>query len=343
MQNSRNHHLFLLICLSASIVFAFFIVQPFLVALIMAGVFAFLFQPLYLRMVHGTKGRHSLSAFLITIIAIVLVVMPIIFLGTIVLKEATSLYQNLSSGDSNIIKKVENMIVGAQSAFPLLKNVELDFGRYASQGLEALAQNIGAIFSSFAKIILNSFVFLTAFYFFLKDGKQFSKYLILLSPLDDKDDLFIISRLKTAVQATVKGSLTIGFIQGVLTGLGFAIFGVPNPVLWGSVAAIAALIPGVGTALIIIPSVIYLFVSGQTYSGIGLGVWGTLAVGMIDNFLSPKLVGRGMQLHPLAVFVSVLGGMALFGPLGFIFGPLAISISLALMDIYASLKKHNDL
>lgn len=339
MSHNKHNQLFLLFCLSASIIFIFFIAKPLLAPLIMAGVFAFLFQPVYVRFERWTKGRVSISAFLVTLLAVIILIIPIGLIGTMILKEATELYKDLASGDGGIVEKVEQLIINAKSALPLLNQMEFDLSSYVSQGLEAVAQNIGAIFSSFAKIILNLFIFLIAFYYFLKDGKQFTKYLVELSPLDDKDDLFIVSRFKSAIHATVKGNLTIGLIQGVLTAIGFAIFGVPNPVLWGSITAITALIPGIGTALVIVPGIIYLFVSGHLYSGIGLSIWGLTAVGLIDNLLGPKLVGQGMQLHPLAIFVSVVGGMAFFGPLGFIFGPLALSVCLALIDIYSALKK----
>lgn len=343
MSDNKNHNLFLLFCLSASIIFVFFIAKPLLAPLIMAGVFAFLFQPIYIKFTNWTKGRVSLSAFLVTTLSVIILIIPIGLIGTMIIKEATDLYKDLSSGDGGIVEKVEQLVINAKSEFPALSHVEFNLNNYVTQGLESLAQNVGSIFSSFAKIILNLFVFLTAFYFFLKDGKRFSMYLIELSPLEDKDDLFIISRFKSAIQATVKGNITISLIQGVVTAVGFTIFGVPNPVLWGSITAVAALIPGIGTALVIVPGIIYLFVSGHPYSGLGLTTWGVLAVGLIDNVLGPRLVGKGMQLHPLAVFVSVLGGMALFGPLGFIFGPLSLSVCLALVDIYFSLKKSHSL
>ena len=181
-------------------------------------------------------------------------------------------------------------------------------------------------------------MFLIAFYFFLKDGKKLKNYIVALSPLDDSDDELIVSRLKLAVSAAMKGNLLIGLIQGTLTGIGFAIFGVPNAVLWGSVAVIAAFLPGIGTSLVLAPAIIFLFVTGNTFGGVGLLIWGIIAVGLIDNLLGPRLVGRGMQLHPLAVFVAVLGGLSLFGPLGFLLGPLAVSVCLALVDIYTSLK-----
>lgn len=233
---------------------------------------------------------------------------------------------------------MEEILNRTRTVLPIPADFKLDFGQYAKQGLEVLIQNFGAVFSSFAKIIINAFVFLTAFYFFIKDGNRLKNYFVDLSPLDDTDDEFIVSRLKSAVSAAMKGNLAIGIIQGALTGIGFAIFGVPNPVLWGGVAAIAAFLPGIGTSLVIIPAIIFLFLTGNTFGGVGLLVWGVTAVGLVDNFLGPKLVGRGMQLHPLAVFIAVLGGLVFFGPLGFLLGPLAMSVCLALFDIYSSLK-----
>lgn len=341
MSNNKQSQYFLFFCLILSIVFVIFIIRPFLAPLAVAGIFALLFQPIFLKLVNINKGRKSISAFLVTIFSVFIVILPIIFLGIMILKEATGLYRDLANSNEGIIGALERVISNAKTVFPVLNNIELDFSKYVSQALEVFAKNIGTIFSSFAKITINSFVFLIALYFLLKDGRQLGKYLIELSPLDDKDDRFIVSRLKIAVHATVKGNLTISLIQGVLTGVGLAIFGVPNPVLWGGIAAITALLPGIGTTLVIAPAIFYLFFNDSFYNAIGLTIWGLTAVGLIDNILGPRLVGQGMHLHPLAVFVSVLGGMAFFGPLGFIFGPLALSICLALIDIYFSLKKNN--
>ena len=103
-------------------------------------------------------------------------------------------------------------------------------------------------------------------------------------------------------------------------------------------AVIAALIPGIGTALVLIPAILFLFITGEMFSGVGLIVWVVVAVGLVDNFLGPKLVGHGMQLHPLIILLSVFGGIGFFGPIGFLLGPLAISLLFVLIDIYFSLK-----
>lgn len=99
----------------------------------------------------------------------------------------------------------------------------------------------------------------------------------------------------------------------------------------------AALIPGIGTALVLTPAIMFLFLKGEVFSGVGLIAWGMGAVGLVDNFLGPKLVGRGMRLHPLIILLSVLGGIGFFGPIGFLLGPLTISLLFALLNIYSSL------
>jgi predicted PurR-regulated permease PerM len=345
MDKNRHSHYFLLFALGASGLVVYFIAKPFLGPLIFAAVFAFLFQPIYQKLLSffparggsafGGKRLESLAALATTILAIVLIIVPIAFLGTQIFKESSQLYQSLTSeGKDGFVGSIKRVVDRARAVLPIPEEFELNFSQYARQGLEILIQNLGAVFSSIAKILLNAFVFLTAFYFFLKDGHKLKNYFVALSPLSDSDDELIVSRLKLAVSAAVKGNLAIGLIQGALTGVGFAIFGVPNPALWGGVAAVAALLPGIGTALVIAPAIIFLFLIGNTFGGIGLLLWGLTAVGLIDNFLGPKLVGRGMQLHPLAVFIAALGGLAFFGPLGFLLGPLAMSVCFALIDIY---------
>jgi predicted PurR-regulated permease PerM len=139
----------------------------------------------------------------------------------------------------------------------------------------------------------------------------------------------------------IKGSLLIALIQGMVSGTGFAIFGVPNPVLLGSVAIIAALIPNVGTAVVLTPAILYLYLTDQVWQSAGLLIWGITAVGLIDNLLGPTLIGRSSKIHPLLILLAVLGGLAFFGPLGFILGPLVISLLFAVLDIYERLLPRN--
>ena len=126
------------------------------------------------------------------------------------------------------------------------------------------------------------------------------------------------------------------FFPGIV---GIWIFGIPNATLWGSIAAIAALIPSVGTSLVVLPGVLYLFLFGERFAALGLMIWGMTAVGLIDNILGPHLMKRGIAIHPFFILLSVLGGLGLFGPVGFLIGPLILALLFALLDIYAKVIK----
>lgn len=175
---------------------------------------------------------------------------------------------------------------------------------------------------------------LLAIFYFLKDGAHFRKALIVLSPLEDKDDEKILTRLSRAVNGVIKGYLLIALAQGILMWLGLLIFGVPNPALWGVVAAITSLIPTIGTALVSVPAILFLLATGNSASAIGLAVWAAVIVGTVDNFLSPFVISGKTNVPSFLILFSVLGGISLLGPVGILIGPLTISLLYTLISIY---------
>jgi predicted PurR-regulated permease PerM len=211
-----------------------------------------------------------------------------------------------------------------------------DLGTYAQRGLGIIVNNLGSIASSITGFFISLFIFYFGLYYLLKDGPAFAKYVVELSPLSDTDDKAILKKLERAVNSVIRGNLTIAFLQGIMSGIGYTIFGLPNSVLWGTATGFAALVPGVGTSLVMIPAVLYLLFSGSLWAGVGLLIWGMTAVGLIDNFLGPKLIGRGAKLHTFVVLLSVLGGLAFFGPAGLFLGPIAMSLLFALLSIYSN-------
>lgn len=332
---------FLLILLAGATVLAAFIFWPFVFALLLAVIFAVACWPLHQQILKLFSRWPGLAALITTFLVIIFILTPLVLLGGQIFKEARQLYQALTenSGREVILGLLRVAADKIQQVFPEAGNFSLNFDQYIKQGAAWLIQNLGAIFSNFATLLMDFFIFLIALYYLLKDGVKVRKTVMEISPLPSQENEAIFDKLGLAINSVVRGNLIIAVIQGVLTSLGLTIFGVPNPVLWGMVAAITALIPGVGTSLVIIPSIAYLFLTGQTLPAAGLLVWGVLGVGLIDNFLGPKIVGRGMKLHPLLVILAVLGGAAFFGPIGFLLGPLALSLFFALLDIYFSLVK----
>lgn len=341
MTDQKSQLYFLLAILAGTFVLAFFISQPFLYALILAMVFATVLQPVYQKILGITYGRQGLSALATILIVIIFIFTPLIFLGIQIFQEAQQLYFSLAEGSgARAILNISNgLLQSFQKYFPATKDFSFNTDQYLKQGLSWLLQHLASVFGSFAKMAVSSFVFLVALYYLLKDGQKLKAALIVLSPLSDARDEEIFQKIEMAIHAVIQGNLFIALIQGVLTSVGFVIFGVPNAVLWGSVAAIAALIPGIGTALVLTPAILFLFLNGEVFSGVGLTVWGVTAVGLVDNFLGPKLIGRSMQLHPLIVLLSALGGIGFFGPIGFLLGPFTISMLFALLDIYSSLMR----
>lgn len=335
---------FLLILIAVALILSFLVISPFLTPLVLAAVCAVVLQPLYRALLRSFGNRKALAAGATVLFSFVCILIPLALLSTQIFRESTQLYTSLAQGDSTqnlvvtAIRSIghtsENILPGTGDFFAHLSD-NLDV--YVKQGLVWLTDHLGAALSGISVMMLNLIIFFIALYYLLRDGVKIRQFLIKLSPLDDKDDRVVFDRLELAVNSVMKGSLMIAGMQGVLTAIGFAIFGIPNSILWGTVTVVAAFIPAIGTALVVIPGIIYLVVIGDVGSAIGLLVWGLLAVGLIDNLLVPKLVGRNMQMHPLLVLLSVLGGIAFFGPIGIFLGPLCISLLSALAQVYSYL------
>lgn len=345
MNTKISQYYFLIALVAISSVLAFFIFRPFLIAVVLAVVFAVVLQPLYRAILSRMSGSPGLAAFVTMTLSVVCILVPLSFITVQVAGEAQSLYNALSDGSGETYLGTAFQYANDATAryAPSLSLSSADLSasvdQYMKDGLAWLIQNLGGAFGGTARLLLDLFIFLVALYYFLRDGARLKREVVNVSPLRDTDDDIVLSRLERAINSVIRGSITIALIQGILTGIGFTLFGVPNSVLWGVVAALSALVPGIGTSLVLIPGIAYLFIIGATTPAIGLAVWSILAVGLIDNFLGPRLMGKGTQLHPLVVLLSVFGGLAFFGPVGLFLGPLCISLLFALLSIYPHLPK----
>jgi predicted PurR-regulated permease PerM len=195
--------------------------------------------------------------------------------------------------------------------------------------------------SSAAGFFFSVFLMFFSLYYFLRDGDKIRLFANKILPLSENKENILVKKLSLAIAGVVKGSFLVALIQGAVATVGFYIFQVPNPLLWGSFTVLAALVPNVGTSLSLIPAVLYLFMMDRTGAGIGMAIWGAFAVGLIDNVVSPKLIGAQAKLHPVLVLFSILGGLQLFGFLGFLIGPIIMSMFVVLIEVYSlDLKKY---
>ncbi len=337
MNNQKPQFYFLLLLLAMTLVLSYFILRPFLVAFTLAIVFAVLFQPLYRKIFKYSFKREPLAALATIMVILFLIFTPLMIIGFQIFKESRDLYFTVAAGGGgdSFLVSLNYLAESLHKSFPAIPEFSLNFDLYLKQGLSWMVANLGTIFSNVANLMFTVFLFFISLYYLLKDGPRLRKKIIALSPLNDRDDEIIIKKLEMAMSSVVRGNFLIAIIQGTLTAIGFAIFGVPNFVLWGTAATVASLIPNVGTSLVFIPAIFLLLFGGHFITAIGLTIWGILAVGLVDNLLGPRLIGRGMQLHPLLILFSVLGGLGFFGPIGLLLGPIILSLLFVLWDIFS--------
>ncbi|MCC7522789.1 AI-2E family transporter [Candidatus Uhrbacteria bacterium] len=335
MQTKPLQQAFFLTALAGVLLLTAYIFLPYAVTIAVSATFAVTLYPFYKRVLALVRGHGSIASALTVLTAIVLILIPLTILLWQVFTEARDAYVVIRDNRDSYLHLVEDVIL--QPIKTYIPQFESNTDRYLEEALGTLTSQLADIFSGTVQTVISLFLGLISLYYFLKDGERFVASLVSLSPLADKYDHKIFERMAQAVHSVLRGQLLIACIQGLMTGVGFWIFGIPNPFLWGSVGALCGLVPGVGTALVLVPGIVYLFVTGQTLPAVGMTIWGSVAVGLIDNLLGPTLIGQSAKIHPMLVLFGVIGGILFFGPMGFLLGPLTVSLLLALLDVYRML------
>ncbi|MEN9920935.1 MAG: hypothetical protein RL538_828 [Candidatus Parcubacteria bacterium] len=309
------------------------IMSPFITALALSAIIVTICHPLYEKIQKVTPRQNkTAAAFLSTIVVLLLIILPLSLIAALVTKEAVNVYHDLNSSDNvglqYIIEQTEYKI---NTLFP---GLDISIEEQVKSAGEWFIGNLGTIFASTISVVFTFILSMLGSFYFFRDGKELMQLLIKISPLPDGEDEVIFERMARAVRAVATGTLLIALIQGTLVAIGFALFGIPRPVLWGSFASLGALMPGIGTTIVTAPAVAYLFMAGDTVMAVGLLIWSIVIVGLVDNVVGPYLIGRKNNMHPFIILISVLGGLSLFGPIGFIIGPVTVTLFFVLLEIY---------
>ncbi len=327
----ENIFFFSILLASGFLVWKLFL--PFVGALSLAAIIVTICYPLYERILkYAPRKSKSIAALISLCFVIVVIVIPLGILLSLILSEAAAIYSLFSASNNlsfiNSLSQIETLVK------TLVPNFSLNIADVMQQTASFVFSHLVSLFAGTASTIFLFFIALIASYYFFKDGITFTRYLIRLSPLKDADDVRILTRLGVAVRSVALGSVAVALLQGILTSIGLTIFGFDRAILWGCVAAIGALVPGMGTMIVFIPAVGYLIYAGAHIPALLLALWGIFAVGLIDNLIGPYVMSRGNNLHPFLILLSVLGGLSMFGPIGFILGPVILSLFLVLLELY---------
>ena len=314
------------------------LLRPFFDVLGWAAVLVIVFYPLHHRLAARIR-RPGLSAFISSLLVLILFVAPLIFLIVALASELTDVARNLPGYVSSFVEHQAPLI--RKFSGWLNDRLILDSARSQafiaeqlnSAGAALLGQSVGLIGDVITGIFKGFFVIFTMYYLF-RDGDRFVLALPEVLPFTETQSKALISRVNEVVGAGVYGVVSIALIQGILAGLAFWLLGVPSPVLWAALTAFICMIPIAGSFMVWLPASVYLIAIGQWPKAIALVLWGALIVSTIDNFLRPRLIKNHTKLHELFIFFSVLGGIKLFGLLGIVLGPVIFAVTLALLETF---------
>lgn len=333
----KNHH-FLLFLIILAFIGTFFIMKPFFISIFLAFILATMFNKTNKKLLKKFNGRKALTSIIMCLWVMLVLIIPFAIITVLTINEADQLIKQAQ--EKNISFNLESI-----QNLPILQS--LDFGGLfdPKEGIAQItksAQSAGNYLFSAVKTIYTStsnFIFILvvcffALYYFFKDGNLIIKKTMDLSPLPSSQEKEVFEKFNTMTVATIKGTLVIALIQGLLMGIVFWIAGVKAPTIWGLLTAIVSIIPLLGVFLVWLPAGLILLFMGNIWQAILIMVIGGIVISSIDNFLRPQLIEGETSLHPLLVFLSTLGGIAVFGPLGFVIGPVIITLLISLLEIY---------
>jgi len=315
------------------------ILEPLWTTLAWAAVLAFLLNPLHERLTAKFKGRASLSAGVLTGLTPFFVMAPIAFLGVVFARQVASILSDMSKstiGYTELLRRMESVPIVGRAVQWMRDNAPVSAEQiqgWITDGAQTVLKSAASMGGSLALGIMGSlvsfFMMLFLLFFLIRDGRPMLKRLIGFIPMEPRPRGQLMAYLGDVTRAVVFGSVATALIQGFFVGVGFAIVELPSPVVFGVLATLAAFLP-VGSAIVLIPAVLYLFFTGHWGSGIFLAVW-SAGVAIIDNIARPYLTARQAEVSTLAVFVGAIGGASAFGILGLVIGPVLLGFVAALL------------
>jgi len=336
-----EHWSFLLILAGVSILFVW-VTWPFVGPVMWAALAAIIFQPLYKWSLRKMRGKRNLAASVSLIIIFVAVLLPALWIGSLVVEEILGVVNRFRENPVDINAWLEATFAALPTS---VQTVIIDNGwtetRFIEEQLESLiGESAGIIAQQAVSIGSGAFGFFLSFgiglyvlFFLLRDGARIGETILHSAPVEREVADRLAERFLGIVRAVIKGSGVVGLIQGAMGGIMLALAGVPSALLLGVLMAILALIPAVGTALVWGPAGIWLILIGEVWSGIFVLGAGFLIISSVDNVLRPILVGRDTGIPDWIILVTTLGGISLAGFSGIVLGPLVAGLFLAAWGI----------
>ncbi len=314
-------------------------------AIILALLIASAFYPLYSRVKKLLKGEERGASMLMTIFIFLVLVIPVGgFVGTLSneafdfyrrSREAVSLLkiQQVLESDSIWAQRVRRVgeltgiEVNPETLEELATALGKNVGLFLSKQLRSMASNL-------LNFLIHFFLMMLVVYYIFRDGERLKNYISELLPFPIEQQELVVSKFREMARAVIIGNGLNGIIQGIIGGFGFFFFGLGSPFLWGTLIGFMAFLPFIGASIVYVPAFIVLLLQGQTGTAIGFLVYNGAYSIIMEYLFKPRMIGKGMRMNALLVFIGILGGIKLFGILGIIYGPLIMTIFITLAELY---------
>ncbi len=321
-------------------ILAAIIIYPIIFSIIYGVLLAYIFYPLHKWILKRVKNEFLSAIFVCIGLLIILTAVVILIFGA-VFNQAINFYLFLQKVDMvDIIRKI---LPGFITSSGVSENIISSLNNQVSSLVASYIQNFTSVIADIPRIILQIAVVIFTFFFALKDGEKAIEYFKSMSPLKKETEEKFFKQFKDITNSVLLGQIFVGIVQGIAAGIGYFIFGVPNATLLTFVTIIMAMIPVVGAWIIWVPVDIYLFTTGRTGPAIGLLIYGGLIITWIDNVVRTIIVSRRTQINIWVVLMGMLGGLLVFGFIGFLIGPLILAYVLLVIEVYKKSTKADDL
>jgi len=330
------------VLLLVMLAFGIYLLWPFVQTLLMSGILVVLFHPLHIKILRWTKNRHNLSSLLSVIAVFLFIFVPVGILLTLVTTQLASLVasSNITISQttfSGVLETLQQRVAFWMAKFEYTTGLDFDLVPWIQRGMTQIAQTLAkyspAVLAGTANVFLHLFIMAIVMYYFFRDGQAFFNLLIKVSPVKDQYERRLATEIRDTINGVFYGNFLTGLVQAILATIGYYFAGVPAYFVWGVITFFMSFLPMVGTGIVIVPLMIGLMVQGHVKAGLFLGLYGMIVIGSSDNLLRPILTRSNM--HPLILFLSFFGGLAVFGPIGILVGPMVMAMLTATVRIYS--------
>lgn len=312
------------------IVLSYFLVKPILMSIVTGVLLAFVFSPIFDFVYNRTKSKN-LSASIISIFLALIIIVPFWFLIPIMIKQSFQIYQAVQGLD---------FVTPLKTVFPGLFSTE-GFSNEIGSILHSFTTNVanfiinifGDIILEFPTLALQFVVMAFTFFYVLRDKDELLVYIKSLLPFSKEIENKIFEYSKGITFSVIYGHVIIGLLQGVIVGIGFYLFKVPNALFFTLIAVVLGVLPIIGTTIVWLPIAIYALISQGTLPAFGIAIFGLIS-NFVEEFLRPVIIGRKTQINSALILIGMIGGIFLFGVLGVILGPLIVGYLLILLEAY---------